>query len=173
MKHCMDFGDTNFIGIANPDTYASFVDEDWELDMLLDHFASEMEKGSLIACQMTEEGIQHSWNAEVTFGTDEMNPPCFRRAVGQITVTSGELYLVDYDCLTMAAQFPHEKVPDDNCARYKVDIENGHYKVEVIQYFNVDEDARTGSEETDIRFHFIKVPESEARSLNVFWRTYW
>ena len=30
----MDFGDTNFIGVANTNKYESFVDEDWELDII-------------------------------------------------------------------------------------------------------------------------------------------
>lgn len=34
MKFCMEFGDTNFIGLVNAWQYKSFVDEDWELDGL-------------------------------------------------------------------------------------------------------------------------------------------
>ena len=44
MKFSMDFGDTNFIGVANAKEYQSFVDEDWELDQLLNHFGSEMKR---------------------------------------------------------------------------------------------------------------------------------
>ncbi len=44
MKFCMEFGDTNFIGLVNAWQYKSFVDEDWELDGLLQHFSPEMKK---------------------------------------------------------------------------------------------------------------------------------
>lgn len=38
MQFYMDSGDTNFIGVVNAEQYKSFVDEDWELDSLLQHF---------------------------------------------------------------------------------------------------------------------------------------
>ncbi|WP_163255075.1 hypothetical protein [Clostridium sporogenes] len=38
MRYCMEFGDTNFIGVVNAMEYKSFVHEDWELGMLLQHF---------------------------------------------------------------------------------------------------------------------------------------
>ncbi len=60
MKFYMNFGDTNFIGLVNTDQYKSFVDEDWELDILLQHFGNEMKMGHILVCQMTEEEIEHS-----------------------------------------------------------------------------------------------------------------
>lgn len=42
MQFCMKYGDTNFIGVVNADQYKSFVDEDWELEMLIQHFNDEM-----------------------------------------------------------------------------------------------------------------------------------
>ena len=128
----MKFGDTNFIGVVNAETYQSFLDEDWELDILLQHFSNEMKKGNILVFQVTEEGIEHSWNVEVKIGTEEIVHKCFRTAVGYMKVTENQLYLADYDCLTMAAQFESEEVPDKNCLNYKVDIENGVYKVNII-----------------------------------------
>ncbi len=172
MQFSMNFGDTNFIGVANANQYKSFVDNDWELDVLLRHFGDEMRLGHILVFQMTEEGIEHSWNVTVKVGTEERVGECFRRAAGYIRVTNNRLYLVDYDCLTMAAQFENEKVPDQNCSQYKIEIENGFYKVEVIQYYNVDDDKYVGMSETDILLHFIKVPMIEPTIETVFWCTY-
>ncbi|MEH7814267.1 hypothetical protein [Bacillus toyonensis] len=170
----MDFGDTNFIGVANTNKYESFVDEDWELDNLLQHFGDEMKQGHILVFQMTEEGIEHSWRVEVRKGTEEITHKCFRKAVGHIEVTENQLYLVDYDCLTMAAQFQNHKVPDQNCSKYKIEIENGFYEVEVVQYYNVDEDEDeyVGASETDILLNFIKVSANEPIAERVFWCTY-
>ncbi|HDR8306577.1 TPA: hypothetical protein QC153_006078 [Bacillus cereus] len=168
----MDFGDTNFIGVANTNKYESFVDEDWELDNLLQHFGDEMRQGHILVFQMTEEGIEHSWRVEVRKDTEEKTHKCFRKAVGYIEVTENQLYLVDYDCLTMAAQFQDHKVPDQNCSKYKIEIENGLYKVEVVQYYNVDTDEYVGTSETDILLNFIKVSASESMAEGVFWCTY-
>lgn len=168
----MNFGDTNFIGLANAAKYKSFVDEDWELDRLIQHFGDEMKKGHILVFQMTEEGIEHSWKVDVRIATAEIAHKCFRKAVGYIEVTENQLYLVDYDCLTMAAQFEDEKVPDQNCANYEIKIENGIYKVEVFQYFNVDKDEYVGTNETDILLNLIKVSASEPVVESVFWCTY-
>ena len=168
----MNYGDTNFIGIANANTYKSFVNEDWELDQLLKHFGDEMQQGHILVFQMTEEGIEYSWRVDVRVGTEEITHPCFRKAIGYMEVTENKLFLVDYDCLTMAAQFEDNKVPDENCSNYKINMENGLYKVEVIQYYNVDEDEYVGSKETDILLNFIKVSDMEPISEGVFWCTY-
>lgn len=61
----MEFDDTSFIGLINAEKYKSFVDENWELDSLFQHFSNEMQKGNILVFQMTEEGIEHSWNVKV------------------------------------------------------------------------------------------------------------
>jgi hypothetical protein len=172
MKFCMNFGDTNFIGLANAAKYKPFVDEDWELDSLLQHFGDEMKQGHILVFQMTEEGIEYSWRVDVRIGTAEIAHKYFRKAVGYIEVTENQLYLVDYDCLAMAAQFEDEKVPDQNCSNYEIEIENGFYKVEAVQYYNVDKDEYVGANETDILLNLIKVPAGEPVAESVFWRTY-
>ncbi|WP_152657774.1 hypothetical protein [Oceanobacillus sp. CFH 90083] len=168
----MNFGDTNFIGVANADTYKSFVDEDWELDNLLQHFGDEMKRGHILVFQMTNEGIEYSSRVDVRVGAEEFVHTCFRKAVGYIEVTESQLYLVDYDCLTMAAQFEDNKVPDQNCSKYKMEIENGFYKVEIVQYYNVDKDEYVGMRETDVLMNFIRASDIETIAESVFWCTY-
>lgn len=169
MKFCMEFGDTNFIGVVNAEKYKSFVHEDWELNILLEHFANEMKLGNILVFQMTEDGIEHSWNVDVKIGTEIIDQKCFRKAEGYIKVTDNQLYLIDYDCLTMAAQFKDEKVPDKNCSNYRIDIKNGVYKVDIFQFYNVDKDEYVGTSETDILFHFIQVSDFQQKVDKVLW----
>lgn len=172
MHYHVDIGDTNFIEVVNVDKYNSFVNEDWELKMLLQHFVNEMQKGHILVFQMTEEGIEHSWNVNVKIGVGLTQQTCFRNEVGYIKVTDNQLYLVDYTCLTMAAQFSDEKVPDKNCSKYKINIENGVHKVEVIQFYNVDKDEYVGNSDADILLNFTKVNDFKQTSNKVFWCTY-
>ncbi|WP_338128714.1 hypothetical protein [Aneurinibacillus migulanus] len=165
----MKYGDTNFIGVVNAERYKSFVDGDWELEMLLKHFTNEMKDGNILVFQMTEEGIEHSWNVEVKIGTEVIEQKCFRKAESYIKVTENQLYLVDYDCLTMAVQFESDKVPDKNCSNYKIDIENGVYKVDIFQFYNVDKDEYVGTNEQDILLNFIKVSDFQKTADNVLW----
>jgi len=168
----MEFCDTNFIGVVNADKYKSFVEKDWELDVLLQHFGNEMKKGHILVFQMTEEGIEHSWNVSVKIGTKEIDHKCFRKAVGYIKVTKNELYLVDYTCLTMSAQFEDEQLPDKNCSDFKIEIENGVYKVVAIQYYNVDENEYVGTNNVDILLNFVKVSDFQVLDDKVFWCTF-
>jgi len=175
MKYLMNFGDTNFIGVANAKEYKSFVDEDWEFDALLRHFGEEMSKGNALIFQMTAEGIEHSWTVAVEINKELVYDDCFRTADGYMEVTDNELYLVDYDCLTMAAQFPDHRVPDKNCRRYNIPIENGSYRVQVVQYYDVDNDEYKGRSDVDVQLIFAKIPESisaDSRADSVFWCTY-
>jgi len=172
MRFCMEYDDTNFIGLANAEKYKSFVDEDWELDILLQHFADEMKKGHILVFQMTEEGNEHSWNVDIKIGDENIVQKCFRKAEGYLKVAENHLYLVDYICLTMAAQFEDEKVPDENSSNYKIEIENGIYKIEIFQYYNADKDEYVGTNETDLLLNFIKVPNFQPIADKVFWCTY-
>lgn len=169
MKFCMQYDDTNFIGIVNVIKYNSFVHEDWNLNMLLKHVANEMKAGNILVCQMTEEGIEHPWNIEVNIGSILTEQKCFRKSVGYIKVTENQLYLVDYTCLTMAAQFEDEKMPDENCLNYKIDIETGIYKVDIIQFYNVDKDEYIGNSESDILLNFTKTSEFQQPLDKVIW----
>nr|WP_038565275.1 hypothetical protein [Terribacillus goriensis] len=175
MEYLMNFGDTNFIGVANAEQYNSFVDQDWEFDALLKHFGEEMRRGNALIFQMTEEGIEHSWKVDVEVNKELVYPDCYRTADGYMEVTGNELYLVDYDCLTMAAQFRQHKVPDKNCRRYHIPIEKGNYRVQVVQYYDVDNDEYTGRSDVDIQLIFKKVSKSTSehpRADSVFWCTY-
>ena len=67
MRLKMEYGDTNFIGMVNAEQYQGFVSEDWELDGLLQHFADETQAGRILVMQMTDEGMEHSWQVEVLF----------------------------------------------------------------------------------------------------------
>lgn len=173
-KFCMGIGDTNFIGVVNAEHYRSFVDEDWELGSLLKHFGTEMKAGHILVFQMTEEGIEHSWKVEIRKSGIPVDGAFYRRSEGYIEVTGGQLFLVDYDCLTMAAQFEDENIPDKNCSNYRIEIEDGKYRVEVVQYYDVDRDKYVGtnSNETDLVLNFIKVEEFEQDVEEVFWCTY-
>lgn len=80
--------------------------------------------------------------------------------------------MVDYACLTMAAQFTTEKVPNDNCSKYKINIENGVYKVDIIQFYNADKCEYICMDKIDILFNFTKAPYFERIVDKVLWCTF-
>lgn len=174
MNICLKFGDTNFIGLVNAQEYKSFVNEDWELLELMQHFNNEMLNENILVYQMTNEGIEYSWNINVVIGSETTgeDEECFRKAEGYIKVTNNKLYIVDYDCLTMSAQFEDEKVPDDNCEKNQININNGSYKVTFYQYYNTDDNKFTGRSDIDIRIILTEASKTKRQADKVFWCTF-
>jgi hypothetical protein len=172
MQFSLNRGDTNFIGLVNADQYKSFVDEDWELESLLQHFTDEMKDGNILVFQMTEEGIVHSWTIEVMFEATLNDLECYRRTEGFIEVTDNKLYIVDYDCLTMAAQFEDEVIPDDNCANHRIELKNGLYKVEIAQFYNADKNHYTGNDTVNMIMNFKEVTDLGVNADQVIWCSY-
>lgn len=172
MRLKMEYGDTNFIGMVNAEQYQGFVSEDWELDGLLQHFADETQAGRILVMQMTDEGMEHSWQVEVLFEATGNVGPCYRRAEGYIQVTDQRLYLVDYDCLTMAAQFEEEKVPDTNCADYGFELRNGIYKVDIVQFYNADQGEHVGRDDVDLLLNLTAVARLGKNEQGVIWCSY-
>jgi hypothetical protein len=162
-------GDTNFIALVNPNRYNTFVDEDWDLKMLKDHFIKETEQGNILVMQMTDEGIEGDWKVSVEFEDYMLESDYFRKDTGYIKVDNNELCFVEYTCLTMAAQFKDEKVPDKYCEKFRFHINNGLYKVDIIQYYDIDNEKHFGRNDIDIAFRFTEVSKCEEIEPKVFW----
>lgn len=160
-------GDTNFIALVNCKKYDSFVDEDWELEMLQTRWLEENAVGNIIVCQMTDEGTEDDW----VIGLEGENFECaefLAHETSHITVTEGELCFVEYTCLTMAAQFADEYVPDSYCSSFAFEIENGEYQVDVYKLKNVDTGEKVEGER-DIIFKFTKVEKADAQGKILWW----
>lgn len=175
-ENIMDFniGDTNFISLVNANRYNSFVDEDWEFEQLKEHFELETKNNNILVFQMTNEGIQCDWKIQIN---NKVNSTpnidnYFRKDKGYISVSNNELYIVEYNCLTMAAQFEDSKVPDRYCEKFKIELENGNYLVDIIQFYDADENIRFGNADIDIKFVFTKIDTIEPNKDKIYWCTY-
>lgn len=169
MQFNFNIGDTNFIALVNPNKYKTFVNEDWHLNMIKEHFINETKENNILMCQMTNEGVEGDWRIKVNFGESTCLGDYFRKESGYINVDNKELCFVEYTCLTMAAQFEDEIVPDTYCDKFRFNIENGLYKVDVIQYYDIDNDKHYGRNDIDIEFKFTKVLKCEEMEHKVFW----
>lgn len=169
MEINFNVGDTNFIALFNPNNYKTFVDEDWDLNMIKEHFVNESKENNILVCQMTSEGIEGDWRIKVNFKESYCADTYYRKDEGYIYVDNDELCFVEYTCLTMAAQFEDEKVPDKYCEKFRFNIGNGLYKVEIIQYYDIDKDKHYGTNDIDIEFKFTKVLKCKETERKVFW----
>jgi hypothetical protein len=126
--------DSGFIEIVNPEKYSSFVGEDWQLPQLLKRFVDEMNNDNLI---LWSTGSENVWT--VNFLSNPSDKKSFRSFYKTIEVTSGKIFLTNYDDLSMAAQYVDEKIPAKHNADLSINLDNGRYKLQVRQLFNRDD----------------------------------
>ncbi|OCX53950.1 hypothetical protein BEL04_06625 [Mucilaginibacter sp. PPCGB 2223] len=163
MRHQIIDG-SGFLALVNAEKYASFVDNDWSLTQLFDHFLSEMNENSLI---IWSTGFANNWSADFLKASSDTLP--FREFSKLIEVTGGCIYLTNYEDLTMAAQFEDKKIPSSHNSDLRIDLENGFYKVTVRQVSDPDSDI-VFDEETNFEIILQKIDtENEEKPANIFW----
>lgn len=126
--------DSGFLGIVNAGKYNSFVSEDWQLPQLLNHFVDEMNNDNLI---LWSTGSENVWT--VNFLSNPSDKKSFRDFYKTMEVTSGKIFLTNYDDLSMAAQYVDEKIPAKHNADLSITLDKGRYKFQVRQLFNPDD----------------------------------
>ncbi|MEO3743721.1 hypothetical protein [Plantactinospora sp. B5E13] len=129
--------DSGFLALVDHHAYPGFVDKDWTYDALLAHFRAATEQRSLL---LWETGGEESWTVEVVVDGPAA-PAGFRRTAGTIRVTAGQLHLVNYESLTMAAQFDHVRLPEPHLCDLVFDLPNGEYGCEIVQLDDPDADS--------------------------------
>lgn len=161
------FAEDAVIAVVNAQQYKTFVDNDWTLSQLLSHFIDEMNKNNLVIWQTDNTG-GGDWR--VAYLNSPSVKTAYREFTKSITVTAGELYLVSYTDLTMAAQFEEEKLPSEENASLCYKLPSGNYNLQVRQMFNPDTMGDLGDD--DIAFEVVVSPTHtvvEERTEAVFW----
>jgi hypothetical protein len=140
--------DSGFMGLVNADRYNSFVSKNWRFDDLRERFIQEMNQSNLLFWSTGQEGL---WNVRITTDKEEYKP--FRAFGGEINVTDEKLFLINYEDLSMAAQFQDEKLPLKHNADLGLRIENGIYNVKINQLFNPD--SLTPDDNDKVHFEIV------------------
>lgn len=96
--------DDGFVVLITPDTYVSFVDEDWTFDQITAHFAEQMTAGSMFAVYVGQ-GSGLEVIDELTYGPPAPGETAEHEASGVVEVGPDGLWLADYAQITTAAQF--------------------------------------------------------------------
>ncbi len=157
--------DSGFIAIANADKYFSFVDENWNFPQLLNHFVAQMNKQAFI---IWATGLQNTWT--IFFSNKPSNQKAFREFGKSIDVTNGQLFLTNYEDLTMAAQFDEETIPANHNSQLCIKLDNGKYIFSIRQMFDPENYDYDQIEKND--FEVIIQSDNNSKPINidkVFW----
>jgi hypothetical protein len=159
--------DSGFMGIVNTDRYKTFVSNDWTLNQLFSHFVEEINNDHLI---LWGTGSENIWS--VSFVNEASPIESFREFSRSIEVTTGRIFLTNYEDLTMAAQYDDEKIPSGHNTDLFVDIDNGRYTFIIRQLF--DPEDYDYEPESQVNFEIVAKPglsNKDQRVEKVFWST--
>jgi hypothetical protein len=160
--------DSGFLGIVNADKYNSFISGDWQLSQLLNHFVDEMNRDNLI---LWSTGSENTWT--VHFVNNPSGTKSFREFYKTLEVTSGKIFLTNYEDLTMAAQYHDEKIPAKHNAKQSIDLGNGRHEFQIRQLF--DPEDNNYDLEGKINFEIVVRTDSSKNFQpidKVFWQTH-
>lgn len=137
MSHRFDVDDdSGFLALVDHHAYPGFLGGDWTYDTLFAHFRAAMAERSLL---LWETGREDEWSVDVRI--DQPAPDGgFRRTVGPIRVSAGQLLVTNYESLTMAAQFPDVRLPETDQRTNVLDVASGVYSCEIVQFEDPDDE---------------------------------
>jgi len=157
--------DSGFLAIVNSDKYSPFVNKNWELPELMKHFVDQMNNEALI---IWATGAENEWTVNfVDKPTDKYDYKKFDKI---IEVTNGQLFLTNYEDLTMAAQFKEDQIPSRHNSSKNIGLDNGTYNLTIRQLF----DPTQNDYELDkISFEIVVQPTTEQNQKidKIFWLT--
>lgn len=122
-------GDGSLLTLADLKQYSSFIGRDWSEDFKLQkHLLDESDKKTIA---LWGTGFECDWKVEFRQGITSRQG--MRENEQYINNTTGELYLINYDSLTMSAQFEDHTLPDEETSAYKIDLPRGILKLRIVQ----------------------------------------
>jgi hypothetical protein len=154
--------DSGYLTLYNSSAYKSYVDEEWELQQLFDHFVNQMNQNS---CLVWESGAEGTFN--IVVGDSPSSTKAYRETEAYVAVTSGKLNLSNFEELSTAASYSDMQLPANESLQ--IDLENGLYKIMLRQIFNPEEDFVAGK---DVDFELIFVKHA-AEAKNSFEKIIW
>jgi hypothetical protein len=156
--------DSGFLAVVVPSTYKSFVDANWELDQLFDHFRRQMMQHSLL---IWGTGLEGSWNVDVRVQVSSERG--FREASGPLRVVGGMVLVTNYESLTMAAQFEDVRLPEKHDEQHLVTLADGEYSCRVIQMFDPEQQEAVSGGVADFVVEFSRPEVLPASWSTVRW----
>ncbi len=123
--------DSGFLGLLDPARYRQFIGDDFDFGDFHCHVIDQMGSGALL---FWATGIERDWRVQVTARNDEsVAPGVYRSIVGFIIVTDDRLLIVNYETVSMAAQFDDIRLPEPYLAYCQFTIPCGAYHCRVSQ----------------------------------------
>lgn len=127
------WGDGSHLAIVDLDRYQAFVG-DWDQDdRLRKHLLAQAGREAIVAWGA---GFETDWVVSIRPGFSARQG--FREFRSVISTQTGRLYLLNYDSLTMAAQFDDYRLPDKDTVATAFQVPPGRYRARIVQLVDPD-----------------------------------
>ncbi len=126
--------DSGFLGLADFNSYDSFVAENWDFPLIRKHLEEQIGLKRLV---FFSTGMGNTW--KVRLSDEPTLRPAYREFRSTIEVTGERLYLCNFETLTMAAQFADVSLPEQHLDDLFIALDNGLYSVTCRQLFHPDQ----------------------------------
>jgi hypothetical protein len=158
--------DSGFIAIVNPAKYNSFLSADWNFEQLRERFIDEMNKETLI---IWSTGVEGEWNMQLL--ENPSGKTSFREFEKTIEVTDGQLCFINYEDLSMAAQFEDVQIASEQDDSRSIKIANGKYIILVRQLFNpaIYQEEQLENVHFEIIIKQAGMNSGKSKIANIFW----
>ncbi|MDO5693826.1 MAG: hypothetical protein Q4G70_15340 [Pseudomonadota bacterium] len=162
-------GDGSHLAIIDTARYEGFVGNWDENDRLRKHLIAQAKKESIIAWGS---GFETDWVIAVRAGMSKQQG--HREFQSVISTSSGNLHLVNYDSLTMAAQFHDYRLPDQETKSYGFRVSPGRYKLRIVQLVNPDTNwwETLGKDDPAFLIEYEPAQESDLPLQTIPWASF-
>lgn len=159
MNHTFEIlDDAGFLGLVNAQLYRSFIKEDWEFSEVKERIINECKKGHVLFWG-TE--FPNFWTIRIC--DQPIAEQDFKSFQAQLHVSDSKLYLINYESITLAAQFEDEQLPNDDLETLYVSLENGIYNITVRQLFDP---TQAIMEEEMLGFEIVLQKQTDTSAIN-------
>ena len=123
--------DSGFVGLVDASRFNAYVDEDWELDALFERYTEECNKGTGVVWAT---GIENP--VQLHFVEQVSKQKAFREESIALELSEGKLHLVNFEDLSMAAQFDDFPLPSEENKDKFIALNKGVYRLQIRQLFD-------------------------------------
>lgn len=163
--------DSGFLGIADLNKFNAHIGKDWNFDLLKNKIIEETKKNHII---FWATGREDFWNIKLSTDQAGMNNNGFQNEEALIEVTDNKIHLVNYETISMAAQFEETKLPEKHLSNHYFELKNGLYIVSFSQLIDPNNFEERAEVDFEINFEFVSKPADYHPNdfESIFWYYY-
>ncbi len=157
--------DSGFLALVVPAAYPGFVDSDWNLKQLFNHFRYQVARRSML---IWGTGLENFWKVDVRLEASGVTG--FREIRGGLVVTGGEVLVTNYESLAMVAQCAEVRLPQPHETDQLVRLSDGKYVCRIVQMLDPrDEELFEDHAEADFVVELIRSEDLPAAWPSIPW----